>query len=329
MTTIKNYMAMLLLLIVTSSLQRVYAQSEKTTGVARSNGISIAYESFGKPSAETILLIQGTGAQLIDWPEDLCVRLATEGYRVIRFDNRDVGKSSKLASLGMPDWAKVIPHIGTCDESGLPYTIKDMAKDALGLLDALKIDKAHIVGASMGGAIAQMIAIDYPDRVRSLTSIMASSGNPKLPQGNPEVRQVMATPPPVTEDVEALTAYLARIYKVMGSPGYPTPDSAITNMARKSIQRSWYPIGTARHAAAIIIMDNCDRREILKKISTPTVVIHGEADPVVSVEAGREVAASIPGAKLITIPGMGHDLPKALIPNVTDGILLATRSSRK
>jgi pimeloyl-ACP methyl ester carboxylesterase len=139
----------------------------------------------------------------------------------------------------------------------------------------------------------------------------------------------MATPPPVTDDVDLLTNYLAKIYKVLSSPAYPTPDSTLTKMARTSIQRSWYPIGIARHAAAIIIMDNCDRKEALKKINTPTVVIHGEADPVVSIEAGREVAASIPGARLITIPGMGHDLPKALIPKIRDGILLATESSKK
>jgi pimeloyl-ACP methyl ester carboxylesterase len=324
-----KYVFSLLLLISVCAVNHLTAQPQKKTSVVLSNGISIAYESFGSTSSETILLIQGTGAQLIDWPDELCGRLAAKGYRVIRFDNRDVGLSTKLDSLGMPDWGKVIPNIGTCNESGLAYTIKDMAKDAIGLLDALNIEKAHIVGASMGGAIAHTLAFYYPNRIYSLTSIMASSGNPKLPQGNPEVRQVMATPPPVTDDMGIRTTYLARIYKVMGSPGYPAPDSVLSNMARKSIQRSWYPIGTARHAAAIIIADNCDRREMLKKITIPTVVIHGESDPVVSMEAGREVAASIPGAKLVTLPGMGHNLPTELIPKIVDGILLAAKNSKE
>lgn len=299
---------------------------QKQVGQVRANGINIAYESFGPESGEAIVLIQGTGSQLILWPLELCEKLAKEGYNVIRFDNRDVGLSSKLDSLGMPDWATIIPHIGTCDTTKLPYTLNDMARDAVGLLDALKIKKAHIVGASQGGAIAQLVAINFPERTLSLTSIMASSGNPKLPQGNPEVLKVMATPPPETNDVEVLSRYLFNIYKAMSSPGYPTADSTIMKIARTSIERSWYPIGAARHAAAIIIADNCDRREKLKNISVPTVVIHGEADPVVNVAAAREVAAAIPNAKLITIPGMGHDLPAPLIAKVADGILMAAKS---
>jgi len=297
----------------------------KKEGRVRANGIYIAYESFGPEKGETILLIQGTGAQLTLWPLELCKKLAHEGFRVIRFDNRDVGLSSKLDSLGMPDWGWVIPRIGTCDMTNLPYTLSDMAKDAVGLLDALKIEKAHIVGASMGGAIAQLVAINFPERTLSLTSIMASSGNPKLPSGNPEVLQVMSTPPPETDNIEVLAQYLYTIHKAMGSPGYPTADSVLMEIARRSIKRSWYPIGTARQVAAVIIADNCDRREKLKNISVPTVVIHGQNDPVVNLAAGQEVAATIPNAKLITIPGMGHDLPAALISKAGDGILMAAK----
>jgi pimeloyl-ACP methyl ester carboxylesterase len=255
----------------------------------------------------------------------LCEQLAQKGYRVIRFDNRDVGLSSRLDSLGMPDWASILPNIGTCDTTHLPYTLYDMAKDAVGLLDALKIKKAHIAGASMGGAIAQYVAIYFPERTLSLTSIMASSGNPQLPAGNPEVLKIMSTPPPQTDDMDARARYLASIYKALSSPAYPAPDSVLTQIAKKSVKRSWYPIGIARQAAAVIIGDHCDRRELLKKIAVPVVVIHGKADPVVNVEAGREVAATIPNAKLITIPGMGHDLPEALIPQIRDGILMAAR----
>lgn len=244
---------------------------QKKEGRVRANGIYIAYESFGPQKGETILLIQGTGAQLTMWPLELCEKLAQEGYRVIRFDNRDVGLSSRLDSLGAPDWGSIIPRIGSCDMSNLPYTLNDMAKDAVGLLDALKIEKAHIVGASMGGAIAQWVAINFPGRTLSLTSMMASSGNPELPSGNPEVLKIMSTPPPETDNVEALTQYLFAIYKAMGSPGYPTADSVLMEIVRNSIKRSWYPIGTARQVAAIIIADNCDRREKLKTISVPTV----------------------------------------------------------
>jgi pimeloyl-ACP methyl ester carboxylesterase len=298
------------------------------TKKVRANGIDIAYESFGPEKGETILLTQGTGAQLTGWPQQLCEQLAREGYRVIRFDNRDVGLSSRLDSLGMPDWGSIFQKIGTCDVVKLPYTLHDMAKDAVGLMSALEIKKAHIVGASMGGAIAQLVAIHFPERTLSLTSIMASSGNPALPQGNPEVLKVMAIPPPDTDDVEVLSNYLFTIYKALGSPAYPTEDNILKEMARKNIERCWYPIGLARQASAIIIGDHCDRREQLKKISVPVVVIHGEADPVVSVEAGREVAATIPNAKLITISGMGHDLPIALISKIRDGILMATKQLR-
>ncbi len=243
---------------------------QKKEGIVHANGINIAYESFGPEKGEAILLIHGTGAQLITWPEELCEQLAQKGYRVICFDNRDVGLSSKPDSLGMPDWSKIIPHIGTCDTTGLPYTLYDMAKDAVGLLDALKINKAHIVGASMGGAIAQLVAIYFPERTLSLTSIMASSGNPKLPPGNPEVLKIMGTPPPQTDDIDTQAKYLFTIYKALSSPAYPTPDSVLMRIANNSVKRSWYPVGTARQAAAIIIGDYCDRRDLLKNIKSNT-----------------------------------------------------------
>lgn len=302
-----------------------FVKSQPTTGIADVNGLNIFYESFGDPKHEAILLIQGTGVQLTEWPLEMCEALVKAGYRVVRFDNRDVGLSGKLEEMGMPDWAQVIPAIGTCDESALPYTIGDMAGDAVGLLDKLDIRKAHIVGVSMGGAIAQTIAIGYPDRVLSLTSIMASTGNPKLPQGDPAVRQVMATPPPSTDNKQEIVRYLVTMRKAMGSPMYPTPEDQLEKSAMESVNRSWYPIGSARQAAAIIIADNCDRRTQLRTIKAPVVIIHGEADPVVSFEAAKELAATIPNAKLIAIPGMGHDLPKQLIPKVVNGILAAAK----
>lgn len=302
-----------------------HTSAQNKLGIIKTNNIEIAYESFGSINNETILLIQGTGVQLTGWPVELCEQLAEKGYHVIRFDNRDVGLSSKLDSLGMPDWANIIPKIGTCDMDYLPYSLIDMATDAVGLLDELNIEKAHIVGVSMGGAIAQLIAINFPDKTLSLTSIMASSGNPQAQKGNPEVLQIMATPPPMTDDVETLTNYFFTIYKAIGSPVYPTDDTILKDRAKKSIQRSWNPSGFARQAAAVIIGDNCDRRQQLKDIKIPVVVIHGDADPVVNVEAGKEVANTVPNSKLVIIPGMGHDLPDAIIPEIIEGILLVTK----
>lgn len=322
----------MLLIIGTISIQYTTAQSSDETiqtyqGTVPSNGISIAFESFGSEENESILLIQGVGAQMILWPEELCRQLAAKGYRVIRFDNRDVGMSSKLDHLGMPDWPNIIPLIGSCDESKLPYTLTDMSKDAVGLMDALRIKKAHIVGASMGGAIAQLIAIHYPERTLSLTSIMSSSGNHKAPSGDPDVLKTMGTPPPETNDVDSISKYLSNVYKAMGSPGYPTADSTLFQIAKRSIQRSWYPLGSARQAAAVIIGDNCDRREQLKSIKVPTVILHGENDPVVNIEAGREVARAIPHATFIPVAGMGHDMPPALVPRFREAILRAAKNN--
>lgn len=320
------YLLIGMLLVVTN----LYAQSSvksdsvaiiRKRGIVEANKISIAYESFGRKDDEAILLIQGTAAQLIAWPESFCKRLANEGFRVIRFDNRDVGLSSKLDSLGMPDWASIIPSIGTCDISKLPYSLKDMSDDAIGLLDALHIQKAHVIGVSMGSAIAQLTAINYPQRMLSLTSIMGSAGNPKAVTGKPDVLKIMATPPPQTNDKEILIEYLTTIFKAISSPGYPTADTTLRYLARRNIERSWYPIGNARQAAAVIIGENCDRRNELRSIQLPSLIIHGTADPVVSIEAGKEIAEAIPQARFVPIPGMGHDLPEALIPIICSEIL--------
>jgi pimeloyl-ACP methyl ester carboxylesterase len=294
---------------------------ETKKGTAIVNGLSIAFEAFGKEKDETVLLIQGTGAQMTAWPEKLCLALAGKGYRVIRFDHRDVGLSSKLDALGTPDWASIIPQIGRCDVSQLPYTLRNMGEDAVGLMDALKIKKAHIVGVSMGGAIAQLIAIYSPSRTLSLTSIMASSGNPKSVPGNADVLKLMGTPPPQTNNQDSLVKYLFNIYKAMESPRYPTPDAELNNIARQSVQRSWYPAGVARQAAAVIVGESCDRRTLLNNVRVPTVVIHGDSDPVVNIEAGKEVAQAIPNSKFLPIAGMGHNLPNALTDQIVDAIV--------
>lgn len=315
----KTFLLIVILLCELAISKTTVAQQSR--GTVNSNGLKIAYESFGSPQAETILLIHGTGAQLTAWPKSFCERLANAGYQVIRFDNRDVGLSTSLDSLGSPDWGVILPQVGRCHSEHLPYNLLDMAKDAIGLLDALSIKKAHIVGASMGGAIAQLIAINFPGKTLSLSSIMASTGNPTLPPGNPKALQAMGTPPPETTDMEKRANYLYSIYKALESPDYPTGDSTLRKMARNEVERSWNPQGVARQGAAILIADNCDRRPALGKLEMPVTIIHGEADPLVNIAAAKELAATIPHARLVTIPGMGHNLPDVLIPEICNSIL--------
>ena len=288
-----------------------------------SNGIKIAYESIGKPDNQPIILIQGTGEPLTSWPMELCQELADAGYRVIRFDNRDTGLSTQLDSLGPPDWAKLAPFVNKCDPAPLPYTLADMSRDVIGLMDGLNIDKAHIVGASMGGAIAQLIAINYPMRVLTLTTIAASSGDPNLPEPTPLASQTMSTPPPSTMDKEAQVRYLVNAYRALGSID---SDASLRERATLHIDRAWYPDGTARQIAAIMIADNCDRRDDLEKIQVPTLVIHGDIDPLVSPEAANQIASAIKGSGLYMINGMGHDLSARFIIPIVD---LIVRNAKK
>ncbi|MEJ5960853.1 alpha/beta fold hydrolase [Pedobacter immunditicola] len=297
--------------------------SKAQTKYIKANNINIAYESFGNTDAETILLIHGTGAQLVDWPVEFCQALANRGYRVIRFDNRDVGLSTKFDSLGAPDWGAIIPFVKKCEPAPLPYTLVDMAEDATGLLEALNIEKAHIVGGSMGGAIAQLITINHPEKVLTLTSIMASSGNPDLPQGDEKALKAMSMPPPNTKDPDILATYLVNIYKVLGSLD---DEPLLRKRALAHIKRSWYPEGTTRQVAAVLIGDNCDRRTALSKIQVPTMVIHGDADPLVKLVCGEEVATVVPNAELCVVEGMGHVVSERFIQTVTDCILRNVKS---
>jgi pimeloyl-ACP methyl ester carboxylesterase len=287
----------------------------------QSNGITIEYESFGPADRETVLLIMGLGAQLTMWPVELCNELVARGYRAIRFDNRDVGLSTKFDAAGMPDMAAIFGALMSGKPASAPYSLDDMAADAVGLLDALGVKRAHIVGASMGGMIAQLVAINHPDRVLSLTSIMSTTGNPALPQGKPEAMAVLMTPAP-EGDIEAAVARGINAWKVIGSPGFPTDDKILREWVTRDVRRSLYPVGVARQMAAIVA--NGDRREKLKNLNVPAVVLHGGDDPLVPVEGGKDTAANIPGAELIVVPGMGHDFPIALVKTFADAISKAT-----
>ena len=282
---------------------------------ARANGIEIEWEAVGDEGAPAVLLIMGLGAQMTLWPDALLTGLAARGFRAIRFDNRDVGLSMKFEAAGAPDLARLAMQLMTGGRPEAPYGLSDMAADAVGLLDALGIAKAHIVGASMGGMIAQLVAAEHPERTLSLTSIMSTTGNPALPHATPEANAVLMTRP-ASGDVDALVAHGLRAAKAVGSPGFPFDEAATAARIRSDIARSFYPPGFARQMAAILA--DGDRRARLRTITAPTLVIHGTDDPLVRVEGGRDTAAAIPGAQLVEIAGMGHDLPAALIGRIVD-----------
>ena len=279
------------------------------------NGLRLAYDEFGNPDDPAMLLIMGLGTQMIGWPEDFCEQLAARGYRVIRFDNRDIGLSDKMEADRAPNPLKLAAYARLGLSMKVPYTLYDMAKDAVGVLNALDISAAHVVGASMGGMIAQLMAGVYPFRVLSLTSVMSTSGCRTLPGADPKISLHMVRRPS-SGDRDELLDYSMRTWRLIGSPAYPPTDAALEAKILRSFERSFYPPGHRRQMAAI--MASGDRVDVLKKIMAPTLVIHGTDDPLVPVEGGIDTANHVPNAKLELIDGMGHDLPTPLIPTFVD-----------
>jgi pimeloyl-ACP methyl ester carboxylesterase len=280
------------------------------------NGIEIVYDTFGNPSSPPMLLIMGLGEQMISWDEDLCIELADRGYWVIRFDNRDVGLSTRLDEAGIPDILAMMQAQAQGEAVQAPYTLHDMADDTVGLLDALNIESAHVVGISMGGMIAQEMAIHYPKRVRTLTSIMSTTGHPDLPPPKPEAAAILVTPPPL--DREGYLENAIQVWKVLNGPKFPIDEDRIKERAGCSFDRGLSPMGTARQLAAILASGS--RREALRSVTVPSLVIHGSADPLVPIECGKDTANSIPGAELMIIEGMGHDIPLAVAPQIIEAI---------
>ena len=291
---------------------------------ATANGITIEYEDHGDPSHPPMLLIMGFGAQLTLWPIELVDALVERGFRVIRYDNRDIGLSHKFDGVKAPGLIKltILNKLGITPK--VPYTLADMADDGAGLLDALNIERAHIVGASMGGMIAQHVAARHSDKALSLTSIFSTTGNPKLPAAKKEAMKVLVTRPASMEE-EALVDHGVKLSRTIGSPGYPAPEEKLRDRVRESVRRSVYPEGPTRHLSAIVA--DGDRRAMLRDVTVPTLVLHGEADPLVPVEGGRDTAASIPGAAIRTFPGWGHDLPMELVDAIADEIAGHARAS--
>jgi len=283
---------------------------------ATANGIQIEYETFGTAGRPALLLIMGLGAQMIHWDEELCEALVHRGHFVIRFDNRDIGLSSKLDHLGVPDAAAVLKARLEDKPVEAPYTLSDMAADCAGLLDAIGIHAAHVAGASLGGMVAQTLAIEHPARVLSLTSIMSSTGNRTLPAGTPAALGALLSPMPGNRD-EAM-ARAVRIFRAIGSPGFPFDEPRVRDRAARAYERAFHPAGVARQLAAALASDS--RTDKLRAVSCPALVIHGKDDPLVPVEAGIDTARAIPGADLLVVAGMGHDLPKPLWARISDEI---------
>ena len=282
------------------------------------NGIQLEVEDHGPVTGEPLLLIMGLGMQLVAWHTEFVASLVARGFRVIRFDNRDIGLSQRYDHLGVPNLAiDSIKYAVGMKVTG-PYTVADMADDTAGLLDALGLQSAHVCGASMGGMIAQQLAVRHPARVKSLTLMMTSSGSRRLPGPTMKVRSALISRPDDASNIESVIAHFVRLYKLIGSPRYPASDAYLHERLGMSVRRSYRPQGTARQMVAIAADGN--RSELLAQIKVPTQVIHGRDDPLVPVAAGHDLAQKISGAKLELIEGMGHDLPVELWPRFVTGI---------
>ena len=270
------------------------------------NGIELEFETFGHETHEPLLLIIGLGGQMLLWNEEFCEMLAKQGHFVIRFDNRDVGLSTWCDDLGLPDMMALFASLGTGTTPEAPYSLDDMADDAVAILDALGLERAHVCGASMGGMIAQATAIRHTDRVKSLTSIMSSPSDPGLPGPSDAARAALLEPAPRERD--AYIEYSVRTGRAFTGDGFPYDEDERRKVAGLIFDRAFDPEGVARQAAAVF--GARPRGEELGRVTTPCLVVHGSADPLVPLGAGEATAAAIPNAKLEVIPGMGHDLPR-------------------
>ena len=291
----------------------------------RANGIDIEHDTFGERRDRPLLLVMGLGAQMIHWDDDFCRALAAAGHFVVRFDNRDTGLSTRFDAAGVPDIVQIMAKFRAGEPTDAAYDLDDMADDAAGVLDALGIASAHVCGASMGGMIVQALAIRHRARVRSLTSIMSSTGNPALPPGKPEA--LAALMGPAGETREAVIERSLSVSKVIGSPGFPRDDAEIRRKAERAFDRAFYPIGVARQMAAVAAHGN--RRPALETLSVPALVIHGADDPLVPLEGGIDTHEALRGSRLLVIDGMGHDLPRGAWPQVVSGIAETTSRAER
>lgn len=290
----------------------------------KANGITINYEDRGPADATPILFVNGYTSTMMSWPEELMEGLRREGFRVIRYDNRDVGKSEKFS--GLPKMSDVTAAVREGRTPDIPYRLADMAADGIGLLDALGLKQAHVMGISMGGMIVQRMAIHFPERLLSVTSIMSSTGNPAVPPATDEALAALQAQP-ASEAREDVIRHRMKGRRVYQSPAYPMTDDALYERCAREFDHMYYPEGGARQYAAII--GDGSRVEALKKVAVPFLVIHGDSDPLVRPEGGEDTARSVPGAKLVMIEGMGHDLPAELCPRYVELIVSHARAAER
>ena len=290
-----------------------------TDGTAINHPHKLAYDSIGNINDPAVLLIMGLGSQMTAWPLPLCQAIAKQGFRVIRFDNRDIGLSGKLQGIRPPALYRVILSGLFGLKLETPYTLEDMAQDAINLLDELKIKKAHVIGASMGGMIAQLMAIHHPDRLLSLGAIMSTTSEPHLPRGKISVLWELFKPQPKEQTLDQAVNQLIKLCRKAGGAQYQEDTETMEQRFRLYLQRSFYPEGAARQAAAVAIATS--RKQLLRKINLPTLVIHGTEDPLLPHDHGVALAEAIPGARFESIKGMGHDLPLPLVPILAEKIL--------
>jgi pimeloyl-ACP methyl ester carboxylesterase len=283
---------------------------------ANVNNIEIEYETIGDPISKPLLLIAGLGSQMLAWSDEMCEILANRGFFVIRFDNRDIGLSTKFEDAGLPDFLEINAAYSRGERPEVPYTLEDMAGDAVGVLDALNINKAHICGASMGGMIAQVLAYRHPSRVLSLTLIMSTTGNPDLPQPKPEILAQFFAPVP-SEREGFIEEMVKRGRLIHGTFAYDEDQSR--EYRTKEYDRSYYPEGITRQLAAMAVPGNL--KPNLAAIRAPTLVIHGREDPLNHIEAGKDITTAIPGAELLILDGMGHSFPREVIPNIVNALV--------
>ncbi|WP_280155374.1 alpha/beta hydrolase [Piscinibacter sp. XHJ-5] len=288
---------------------------------ASANGLRLCYQTFGDPAHPPMVLIMGMGAQMVGWDEDFCEMLAGRGFWVIRFDNRDAGRSTNFHHAGMPDVASALTRAWMRLPVTAPYLLDDMALDVAGLMDALHIEEAHLVGASMGGGIAQALAIRRPQRVLSLTSIMSTTGDPALPSPQPSAMAAVFKPPP--NDVRGYVAQYVQTWKVLRAGEFPEEEARDRARAARNHERGLNPGGAARQLVAILASGS--RRQALRRVVAPTMVIHGDADPLVPLAAGEDTARHIPGADLLVLEGMGHAMPMRFWPRIVEGIVQVAR----
>ena len=281
------------------------------------NGIGIEVDDQGPTHAEPLLLIMGLGMQLVGWPEEFVQMLVSRGFRVIRMDNRDAGLSQSFDRLGVPSLAWAAMRHAVRLPVVAPYSLHDMAADALGVLDALGLQRAHVCGASLGGMVAQHLAARHPQRIKSLTLMMTTSGSRKLPQPHWSVQKALLSRPD-GKDVAAVVVHLHKLLTLIGSPAYPAQPEVLRQRLLASVQRAYRPAGTARQLMAVAA--DGDRTAMLALIKSGTQIIHGQADPLVPVAAGHDLAAHIQGARLGIVAGMGHDLPAQLLPRFAEAI---------